>query len=185
MANLDALIAQIRGLSDDQWGTLHATLLVEEERRRAAPLVEQGQAEVVEGLVDAGVVTGPDAGTTDTPVEDLPAWVDPGIIHTSMYLRGAVITHKGRVWESTHPGLNHWEPGTPGVDGRIWLDVTPAPIDEETGEEQIIAWGVGQAVEVGDLRTHDGQTWECLLAHTTHEGWVPSPEAHTVWKLVT
>ena len=167
--------------TDAELHDLSAQISAEWDRRRAAPVADQAVAEVVTGLQDSGKLPAPAAGTDAET--DLP-WVDPGTDHSAMYHKGAYVTHKGKTWLSQHPGLNHWEPGSPGVDGRIWLDVTPAPIDEETGEPEIIAWGVGQAVEVGDLRTHDGQTWECILEHTTHEGWVPSPATHAVWKPV-
>ena len=186
---------------------LSAQIAAEWERRRASAVTEQAVTKVVTDLQDSGKLPAPAAGTDAET--DLP-WVDPGTDHSAMYHKGAYVTHKGKTWLSQHPGLNHWEPGSPGVDGRIWLDVTPAPVDEETGEDvtpdpadpetgedvtpapvdeetgepEIIAWGVGQAVEVGDLRTHDGQTWECILEHTTHEGWVPSPATHAVWKPV-
>ena len=169
-------------LTDNALHDLSARIAAEWERRRASQQTDQAVTEVITGLQDAGKITPPPAGTdTDTAQP----WQDPGTDHTLMYRPGDTVTHHGKTWLSRHPYLNHWEPGTPGVDGRIWLDVTPPPIDEETGEPEIIAWGIGQAVQPGDLRTHEGQTWECLIAHTTHEGWAPSPETHTVWKLVT
>lgn len=163
---------------------LSAQIAAEWERRRASAVTDQAITEVVTGLQDAGKLPAPAAGEdadTDVP------WQDPGTDHSAMYHQGDHVTHNGRVWLSKHPGLNHWEPGAPGVDGRIWLDVTPAPTDPdptdpESGEPEIIAWGVGQEVEVGDLRTHDDYTWECILAHTTHEGWAPGPDTHAVWK---
>ena len=160
---------------------LSARISAEWERRRASAVTDQAVTKVITDLQDAGKISPPPAGEdVDTAVP----WQDPGTDHSLMYRQGVYVTHNERTWLSRHPGLNHWEPGATGVDGRIWLDVTPAPIDEETGEEQIIAWGVGQEVQPGDLRTHDGQTWECLLAHTTHEGWPPGPDTHAVWKLV-
>lgn len=158
---------------------LSAQIAQEWERRRASQQTEQAVTKVITGLQDSGKIDPPPAGED---VDTAQPWVDPGTDHSRMYQQGAYVTHQGRTWVSRHPFLNHWEPGGPGVDGRIWLDVTPAPIDEETGEEQIIAWGVGQDVKVGDLRTHDDYTWECILAHTTHEGWAPGPDTHAVWK---
>ena len=32
--------------------------------------------------------------------------------------------------------------------------------------------------------THDGQLWRAKLAHTAHEGWVPSSAAYAVWELL-
>lgn len=168
--------------TDAELHDLSAHIAAEWERRRASAVTDATVAEVVTGLQDSGKLPAPASGTD---VETAAPWTDPGTDHSAMYRQGAYVVHQGKTWLSRHPGLNSWEPGAPGVDGRIWLDVSPPPIDEETGEEQIIEWGVGQEVRPGDLRTHDGQTWECILAHTTHEGWPPGPDTHTVWKLVT
>ena len=168
--------------TDAELHDLSAQIASEWERRRASAVTDATVTEVITGLQDSGKLTPPPAGEdVDTAVP----WADPGTDHSAMYRRGVYVTHEGKTWLSRHPGLNHWEPGSPGVDGRIWLDVTPAPIDEETGEPQIIAWDIGQEVQPGDLRTHDGQTWECILAHTTHEGWAPGPATHAVWKPAT
>lgn len=169
----------LTALTDAELHDLSARIAAEWERRRASTVTEQAVTEVITGLQDAGKITPPPAGVD---VNTAQPWVDPGTDHSAMYRQGAYVTHDGRVWESLHPGLNHWPPGT--LNGG-WIDVTPAPIDEETGEEQIIAWGIGQAVEVGDLRTHDGKTWRCKTAHTTHAGWPPSAATHAVWEPVT
>ena len=107
------------------------------------------------------------AGTQDEPVP----WTSPQGPHR-VYPLGAVVAHGGKVWRNDHPA-NSWEPGTTGA---MWVDITPT----EPGE--IPAWGVGQDVKVGDLRTHDGQVWRCKLAHVTHEGWPPSVHTHAVWE---
>ena len=169
-------------LTDADLHDLSARIAAEWERRRASAVTDQAVTEVITGLQDAGKLTPPAAGTG---TETAKPWVDPGTDHSAMYRQGAYVTHQGKTWLSRHPGLNHWEPGVAGVDGRIWLNVTPAPIDEDTGESQIIAWDIGQEVQTGDLRTHDGKTWRCKTAHTTHEGWVPSLATHAVWEPVT
>ena len=173
---MDLTIFTDSGLHD-----LSARITAEWERRRASAVTEQAVTAVVTGLQDAGKIAPPPAGED---VGTAVPWADPGTDHSAMYRQGAYVTHEGKTWLSRHPGLNHWEPGAAGVDGRIWLDVTPAPIDDETGESQIIAWGVGQEVQPGDLRTHDGQTWRCKTAHTTHAGWPPSAATHAVWEPV-
>ena len=166
-------------LTDADLHDLSARISAEWERRRASAVTDATVTEVITGLQDSGKLTPPPAGEdVDTAVP----WADPGTDHSAMYRQGVYVTHQGKTWLNTHPHLNHWEPGTLNSG---WIDVTPAPIDEETGEEQIIAWGVGQEVQPGDLRTHGGQTWECILAHTTHEGWAPGPATHAVWKPVT
>lgn len=162
--------------TDAELHDLSARIGAEWERRRASAVTDATVAEVITGLQDSGKLSAPAAGADSET--DLP-WVDPGTDHSLMYRQGVYVTHAGRVWLNTHPHLNHWPPGTLNSG---WIDVTPPPVDDETGEPQIISWGVGQDVQPGDLRTHNGQTWECILAHTTHEGWAPSPEAHAVWK---
>lgn len=59
--------------------------------------------------------------------------------------------------------------------------VEEGPTEPET-EPEVIAWAIGQTIAVGDLRTHGGQTWRALLAHTTHEGWAPSQFTPTIWQ---
>ena len=175
---------------------LSARISAEWERRRASTVTEQAVTEVITGLQDAGKITPPPAGED---VDTAQPWADPGTDHSAMYRQGVYVTHEGKTWLNTHPHLNHWPPGTlnsgwvdvtpPVVDGGMGEDATTTPIGGNTGEDvttgeepQIIAWDIGQAVEVGDLRTHDGQTWECILAHTTHEGWAPGPDTHAVWQ---
>ena len=163
-------------LTDAQITDLQAALMAEVERRRAEPLVDQARTELVVILRDQGTLTPPDAATPDTPPEQVPAWVDPGTDHTRMYTIGQVVAHGGHIWESTHPGLNHWEPGTAGVDWRIWSDITPMP---EPGHHP--AWdGQGYTYAEGDLVTHDGQTWRCLQAHSSQPDWAPGA-APALW----
>lgn len=164
--------------TDSDLHDLSARIAAEWDRRRAATVTDATVAEVITGLQDAGKLTPPPAGED---VDTAKPWQDPGTDHSLMYRQGAYVTHEGKTWLNTHPSLNHWSPGTLNSG---WIDVTPAPIDEETGEEQIIAWDIGQAVKVGDLRTHDGKTWRCKTAHTTHAGWPPSAATHAVWEPV-
>lgn len=171
-------------LTDAGLHDLSARIAAEWERRRAATVTDATVTEVITGLQDAGKLPAPAAGTD---AEVAPPWADPGTDHSAMYRQGAYVTHQGKTWLNTHPHLNHWPPGTLNAG---WIDVTPAPVDEETGEEQIIAWGVGpwgvgQDIKVGDLRTHDGKTWRAKIDHVTHAGWPPSPATHTVWEPAT
>ena len=168
-------------LTDAQITDLQAALMAEVERRRAEPLVDQARTELVTTLRDAGTLTPPDAATPDTPPEQVPAWVDPGTDHTRMYTLGAVVAHGGRIWESTHPGLNHWEPGTVGVDWRIWRDITPQP-EPEPG--QAAAWdGQGHAYEAGDLVIYQGHVYEVIQAHTSQGDWTPDATASLYQKV--
>ena len=162
-------------LTDAGLHDLSARIAAEWDRRRATAVTDQAVTEVITGLQDSGKLPAPASGTDTETAEP---WADPGTAHSSMYRQGVYVTHQGKTWLNTHPTLNHWPPGT--LNGG-WLDVTPAPIDEETGEPQIIAWGGGPEGKPGDLRTHDGQTGECRLGHSTHAGGAPGPATHAVW----
>ena len=95
------------------------------------------------------------------------------------YPRGAVVAHKGRVWESRNPA-NVWEPGGNGVPAGLWKDVTanaPAPTPTPSGP----AWKAGEAVKVGDVRTYQGTAYTAIQAHTTQIGWTPDA-VPALWK---
>ena len=160
--------------TDAQITDLQAALMAEVERRRAEPLVDRARTELVTTLRDQGTLTPPDAATSDTPPEQVPAWADPGTDHTRMYTAGQVVAHGGRIWESTHPGLNHWEP-SPAAHA-AWRDVTPAedpdaPIPYEDGRH----YTAGQVVEF------DSVEYECLIDHFAAPGWTPV-NAHANWR---
>lgn len=97
--------------------------------------------------------------------------------------RGWVTVHAGRRWRS----LIDANVTTPGEDplGRWWEDLGPVedePDDTpDESDDTPAAWAVGVSYTVGDVVTHDGATWRCLLAHTSHVGWAPSPATHAVW----
>ena len=42
------------------------------------------------------------------------------------------------------------------------------------------AWTVGEAVKVGDLRSHDGVVYKAIQAHTTQDDWKP-PDTPALW----
>ena len=168
-------MTDITALTDSELTDLQAAIRAEQDRRRAEPHVDSARAELVSGLRDAGTVTGPPAATPETPADEVPAWTSPGTDHLAMYLLGDVVAHSGRIWESRHPGLNHWEPGSTGVDWRIWLDITSA---EEPGEpadpDAPAAWDPqGHAYETGDLVTYQGVVYEVVQEHTSQPGWTP------------
>lgn len=97
-------------------------LTVEQPRREALPKLEATKVEVIRQLRSEGLIETPPI-VVDDPT-DFPVWHDPGTVHAKMYLLGDRVLHDDRVWESIHPGLNHWEPGAVGVDERIWKDMT-------------------------------------------------------------
>ena len=170
---------QIRKLDDAQFQQLLAWVVTPERtRREAQPAVEQAQAEVVKELQDAGKLPLPDALTNaeelPADVSDIPEWVNPGTDHSAMYREGDIVRYRDRIVRSTHSGLNHWEPGTLGFDGRIWEDITPAETTEDpaTGET-ITQWRPGIAATVGMKLTYNGATYEVIQEHTTQADWLP------------
>ncbi len=38
------------------------------------------------------------------------------------YLKGAVVSHNGKLWESVFEGQNVWEPGEPGTEN-LWVEM--------------------------------------------------------------
>ena len=61
-----------------------------------------------------------EAGTPDTPTEEVPEWVQPD--STNPYPLGARVKHNGKVWESLVAN-NVWEPGAVGTE-TVWREVT-------------------------------------------------------------
>lgn len=61
-----------------------------------------------------------EAGTPDTPTEEVPEWVQPD--STNPYPLGARVEHNGKVWESLVAN-NVWEPGAVGTE-TVWREVT-------------------------------------------------------------
>lgn len=140
-----------------------------------AGLLEKGQTEIIEELRGNGTITKPSSPENPSSVSDFEVWKNPGTIHSEMYLLGDSVSHNGRVWESTHSGLNHWEPGAPGIDYRIWQDVTDSVLnDGETDDtSENPEWKPGVNYSVGDIITHNGISYEVIQGHTSQEGWTP------------
>ena len=176
---METLKEQVQALNSDDWQTfLNWVIGDERNRREAQPAVEQAQAEIVKELQDAGKLPLPDALTNPeelpADIDDVPEWVNPGVDHSAMYREGDIVRHNGRIVRSTHSGLNHWEPGTLGFDGRIWEDITPVAAEEDpaTGET-ITQWRPGIAATVGMKLTYNGTTYEVIQPHTTQADWLP------------
>lgn len=185
---MEQLQQQIMALPTDEWQTLLGWMVsTEKHRRDALPAVERGQADLVAELQEAGKLDKPEAVDADQATENpdkIPAWVSPLTDHALMYHSGAVVAHNNKVWESTHPGLNHWEPGAHGVDERIWADITDRVKGDEPGENTagaVIPFGPGLPVKVGDIVEYQGARYKALSDHTTQEYWPPN-EAHSLFQ---
>lgn len=190
----------IRALPDEEFAQLKSWIVTAETDRRAAlPAVEQAQADIVTELQDAGKLEKPDVETEEQAKEDaakVPEWQDPGTDHSKMYHFGDVVRFEGKLVRSTHQGLNSWEPGTLGFDGRIWevIDTpetetetpeTGEPSTSETNSDDVPShkeWAVNLTVRTGEEYSHDGHLWRAKLDHTTHEGWMPSAATYAVWE---
>lgn len=184
-AKLETIKERVSALSGAEWPEFLAWVIGPEKRRRdAAPAVDAAQADLVRDLRDSGVIDAP---------EGLSEWVNPGTDHAAMYLVGDRARHGGRVWESTHPGLNSWEPGAPGVPVTVWREVgepgaEDAPADDAAeavpeGDGGPVEWAPGQRVQGGDVRSHGGATWRALQAHETALQWPPE-DSPSLWEKV-
>ena len=178
---LEEITAAIRQLDDQTFNALSDEMFTMREERRARPQVEQAQAELVSELQEAGKLEKPEATTVEeatTSPDKVPAWENPLTDHAKMYLQGAVVAHNQRVWQSTHPGLNSWEPGAHGVDENIWFDITnqvrPAAPEENTASPGAIPFAPELPVEEGDLIEYEGVVYRVLSGHVTKSYWPPS-----------
>jgi hypothetical protein len=68
-------------------------------------------------------------GTGEGEIEPWAPW--DGL--SNKYQPSAIVSHGGKVWESTYDGQNVWEPGAVGIDERFWR------VRDETGEGQATA----------------------------------------------
>ena len=180
--SVDEIKLGIRKLGQEDFERVLSWVCSDElDRRRAAPAVEQAQAELVSELQEAGKLDKPKAVTIAEAVEapdTVPAWENPLTDHSKMYGQTNVITHNGRFWESTHAGLNSWEPGAQGVDEYIWRDVTarvrPTTPEENTASPGPIPFAPELPVKEGDLVEYGGVVYKVLSSHVTKSYWPPS-----------
>ncbi|AMO89749.1 hypothetical protein WM42_2047 [Corynebacterium simulans] len=178
----------IQQLTDSEVEQLGVWIYGEEMNRRAAqPAIEQAQADIVTELQDAGKLEKPEVATEEQAKKDaarVPEWRNPGTDHELMYRYGDVVRYQGKLVRSTHKGLNHWEPGTHGVDEHIWLDITDRytnPQPEEPGVGEVRQFAPGLDVAEGDIISYEGAHYRVLSAHTTATHWPPDT-AHALFE---
>lgn len=117
------------------------------------------------------------------PDAEVPATVPTMADYAGIWPAGQLLSDGGKIWRNattvplTTPPSGF--PGAPSQWTRLFVEHGGA-IDPEP-EPGVLAWAVGQQVEVGDKRTHGGRVWTAKLAHTTHAGWPPSAAARAVW----
>lgn len=90
-------------------------------------------------------------------------WVQP-LGAFDAYLRDAVVSHKGKTWESLLD-FNVWEPGISGW--RAQAD----PEQPETAPAWVQPTGAHDAYPYGAKVTHAGKTWSSTVANNV---WAPS-----------
>lgn len=117
----------------------------------------------------------------DAPI-DAPTWGDYG----GVWPNGKLLSDGGTVWRNvsgvplTSPPSGF--PGQPNQWGHLFVAaLAPDPDPDPTAPE----WSASASYKVGDRVTHDGQVWECLVAHGAEQQgqWRPGV-AHTVWTAV-
>ena len=179
---VEELQDQIKQLDDAEFQELLAWVVTpERERRQAQPAIEQAQADIVTELQDAGKLKKPEVATEEQAKADsakVPEWKSPGVDHSKMYHLGDVVRYQGKLVRSTHKGLNHWEPGTLGFDGRIWEIIEEAeaqPEAEESADTEENAKpentapayrqpsGGHDAYKQGDRVTYNGAVYESTI----------------------
>lgn len=174
-------------LDDEQLREVTDLVLHTEPQRRSK---QAAMADTITELRESGELEAPEAATIEPDkelsVDTVPAWVNPGTLHSKMYTLGNVVTHNGRVWKSTHPGLNHWEPGSTGVDYRIWADITDEVTEEPEDSDTTVPtngakpFKPGLELKAGDVVTYNGNDYKVLQPHTSAAHWPPDA-AHSLF----
>lgn len=104
-----------------------------------------------------------------------PVWLQP-VGAVDAYPVDFVVEHAGKAWRSL-VAANVWEPGAVGSEN-LWLDLTPAP--EAPAVEAWQPWsGLNEDLyQIGDVVTHNGQTWTATVGDNHWEpgvfGWAVS-----------
>lgn len=172
----------------------HRLYCSDEEPKRRQREADRGEAksELVAELRESGQLAKPASVTMEEATADpdsVAPWENPMGDYSKMYLQDAVNSHSGRIWLSTYPGLNHFEPGAHGVDENIWLDITDqvrpdAPQEqEEPTAGAVIPFGPGLPVKAGDIVEFEGARYRVLSDHTTDAQWPPN-EADALFKRI-
>lgn len=171
-------------LTDEQLRELTDLVMHDEPRRRRQ---EAAMVDTINVLRESGELEAPKTATIEPDkelsVDDVPPWENPGTLHSKMYTHGSVVRHIGRIWLSEHRGLNSWEPGAPGIDERIWRDIT----DEVTGkaagdtdastpgaaQDGAIPFKAGLDLVAGDVVGFQGAKYRVIQPHTSQSNWTP------------
>ena len=187
MPDIEEIKNQLKQVTiEDVRGVMRWIANEELPRREKEAEADAARAEMVKELQAEGQLPHPDVLPADaalpTDVALVPEWKDPGTNHALMYHKGDRVRHNGKVVRSTHDGLNHWEPGTLQLDGRIWVEEVLPPAEEEEevppeeeGEQPVPAFvqptGGHDAYSVNDLVVYDGSVYESVINNNV---WSPA-----------
>lgn len=140
---------QIAALTPPEYQEVWSFVVNEEYERRNA---DRYTAKLVGEMQDKGELSRPEAASEDDVKSgaDIPEWQNPGTDHAKMYAYGKVVRYNGKLVRSTHDGLNCWEPGTLGFDGRIW-EIVDEPETSETSDESETSETSGESQDQDDV----------------------------------
>lgn len=185
---VEALKATLTEMSLEDNRTIMRWIASDEiPRKEAAAKADKANAQLVHELQQEGHLPAPEVLPAEQPlpadVANIPAWKDPGTNHALMYHKGDRVRYNGKVVRSTHDGLNHWEPTTLNLDGRIWeeeimpeeeVDQEEPPAEEEpeppTAAEWVQPTGAHDAYQTGDTVLYDGTVYRSTIDNNT---WSP------------
>lgn len=180
--------------TEDDLLELQQALADERKRRAALPAMEEAAreakeevvAEVTERLAEKDTKLKPPAKAGDKPRPWKP-WHP--LDTTTHFYYGDLATNGGKTWrnvlDKTRTQLNVWEPGSPGIDERYWVEVVEdkaePETDAETGEStediptdetepatpKVAPYkqptGAHDAYNKGDRVAFGGDTWESMI----------------------
>lgn len=206
MTTMEELRQQVQALNAEDWQTFLNWIVGDEhERRQAKPAIEQAkqeaEAETATKITQQLAEEHPElvekpAVQIGSEVREWEPWHP--LKESTHYRYGDKIRHGGKVWrdvlDPTGDKLNVWEPGSPGIDERYWVEdgtgqddgtggeTAPSSVESSGSDSGHKEWAVGLSVKTGEEYTHDGHLWRAKLDHTTHAGWIPSAATYAVWE---
>lgn len=130
---VEQITQALRDVSEADFEHIFDQMILIRQERQARPQVEQAQTQLLDELIDAGVLEAPATSEvaedgTITRAED---WIDPKGDPRRAYRLGDTVRHAGADWDSVHPGLNKEEPGK----GRKWVRRDAATVAQEPPTE--------------------------------------------------
>lgn len=176
---------QIKQLDDTEFQQLLAWVVTTEKDRRAAqPEIEQAKQEaesetatkIAQQLAEEHpeLVEKPTV-QADGKIREWEPWHP--LRESTHYRYGDQTRHNGKIWrdvlDPTGDKLNVWEPGSPGIDERYWVEETEpepteteAPTDEDGAEETVDPFVQPTSetpYRAGDKVLFQGSIWQSTI----------------------